>query len=131
LENNSYIIRYSVFAITATIAGSESWQEIKYFGADNLKWLQKFTPLKGRIQSHHTIARVFSAINPAEFRKVFAKWLNDCQTMTHGPIIAIDGKCLKGSYSQEDKKDAIYTHVTIEMQNQQERIGINQTALET
>jgi hypothetical protein len=51
--------------------------------------------------------------------------------MTHGPIIAIDGKCLKGSYSQEDKKDAIYTHVTIEMQNQQERIGINQTALET
>lgn len=34
--------------------------------------------------------------------------MNDCQEMTHGEIIAIDGKCLKGSYHQDDKKDAIY-----------------------
>ena len=34
--------------------------------------------------------------------------MNDCQEMTHGEIIAIDGKCLKSSYHQDDKKDAIY-----------------------
>ena len=67
-----------------------------------------FVELKGGAPSHHTIGRIFSAINPVEFRKIFATWMNECQKMTHGSIIGIDGKCLRSSYSQEAKKDQIY-----------------------
>ena len=94
--------------ITATIAGSDGWEEISDFGEDNLEWLRKFTEFEHGIPSYHTISRVFSAINPKEFRKVFSKWMDDCQAMTHGAIIAIDGKCLRASYNQKDKKDAIH-----------------------
>ncbi len=94
--------------ITATIAGCDGWEEISDFGDDNIDWLKKFSDFKGGVPSYHTIGRVFSAIDPRQFRKVFAKWMNDCQEMTHGETIAIDGKCLKGSYHQDDKKDAIY-----------------------
>ena len=94
--------------ITATIAGCDGWEEISDFGDDNIDWLKKFSDFKGGVPSYHTIGRVFSAIDPRQFRKAFAKWMNDCQEMTHGEIIAIDGKCLKGSYHQDDKKDAIY-----------------------
>ena len=34
--------------------------------------------------------------------------MNDCQEITHGGIIAIDGKCLRASYNQKYKKDAIH-----------------------
>lgn len=87
--------------ITATIAGCDGWEEISDFGDDNIDWLKKFSDFKGGVPSYHTIGRVFSAIDPRQFRKAFAKWMNDCQEMTHGEIIAIDGKCLKGSYHQD------------------------------
>jgi len=34
--------------------------------------------------------------------------MNDCHEATHGDIIAIDGKRVRGSYNQSDKSDAIH-----------------------
>lgn len=95
-------------AITATIAGAEGWDEISDFGEDNIEWLRKFSDFENGIPSYHTVARVFSAMNPKEFQKAFIAWMNDCQELTHGSIIAIDGKRLRGSYKQADKSDAIH-----------------------
>jgi predicted transposase YbfD/YdcC len=95
-------------AITATIAGSEGWDEISNFGEDNIDWLRKFSRFENGIPSYHTIARVFSAMNPKEFQKAFIAWMNDCHEATHGDIIAIDGKRVRGSYKQADKSDAIH-----------------------
>jgi predicted transposase YbfD/YdcC len=58
-------------AITATIAGAEGWDEISDFGEDNIDWLRKFSRFENGIPSYHTIARVFSAMNPKEFQKAF------------------------------------------------------------
>lgn len=95
-------------AITATIAGAEGWDEISDFGEDNIDWLRKFSHFENGIPSYHTIARVFSAMNPKEFQKAFIAWMNDCHEATHGDIIAIDGKRVRGSYNQADKSDAIH-----------------------
>jgi predicted transposase YbfD/YdcC len=95
-------------AITATIAGSEGWDEISDFGEDNIDWLRKFSRFENGVPSYHTIARVFSAMNPKEFQKAFIAWMNDCHEATHGDIIAIDGKRVRGSYNQSDKSDAIH-----------------------
>ncbi|MFT6924559.1 MAG: putative transposase YbfD/YdcC [Psychromonas sp.] len=64
-------------AISATIAGSEDWGEISDFGADNIDWLRKYSYFENGIPSYHTIARVFSAMNPKEFQKAFIGWMND------------------------------------------------------
>jgi predicted transposase YbfD/YdcC len=53
-------------AITATIAGTEGWDEISDFGEYNTDWLRKFSHFENRIPSYHTIARLFSAMNPKD-----------------------------------------------------------------
>lgn len=68
-------------AITATIAGAEGWDEISDFGEDNIEWLRKFSDFENGIPSYHTVARVFSAMNPKEFQKAFIAWMNDCQEL--------------------------------------------------
>jgi len=45
--------------------------------------------------------RIFQIIDPKEFHKNFAKWMKNCCEMTHGDIIAIDGKTLKGSFKKK------------------------------
>lgn len=95
-------------AITATIANAEDWDEISDFGEDNIDWLRKLSPFENGIPSYHTIARVFSAMNPKEFQSAFIAWMNDCQEFSHGDIIAIDGKRVRSSYNQADKSDAIH-----------------------
>ena len=94
--------------IIATIAGWDVWEDISDFGDDNIDWLKSLVTLREEFLLITQLAAFFFAIDPRQFRKAFAKWMNDCQEMTHGEIIAIDGKCLKGSYHQDDKKDAIY-----------------------
>jgi len=56
-------------AITATIAGAESWNEISDFGEDNIDWLRKLSHFENGIPSYHTIARVFSAMNRRNSKK--------------------------------------------------------------
>jgi hypothetical protein len=40
--------------------------------------------------------------------KAFIAWMNDCHEATHDDIISIDGKCVRDSYNQSYKSDAIH-----------------------
>ncbi len=95
-------------AITAVISGCEGWEEIEDFGHDKLDWLRQYLPFDQGIPSDDTISRIFQIIEPREFQKSFAKWMKSCCEMTHGDIIAIDGKTLKGSFKKKNKTDSIH-----------------------
>lgn len=95
-------------AITAVISGCEGWEEIEDFGNDKLEWLRQYLPFEQGIPSDDTISRIFQIIEPKEFQKSFAKWMKNCCEMTHGDIIAIDGKTLKGSFKKKNKTDSIH-----------------------
>lgn len=95
-------------AITAVISGCEGWEEIEDFGNEKLDWLRLYLPFEGGIPSDDTISRIFQLIEPTEFQKSFAKWMKSCCEMTHGDIIAIDGKTLKGSFKKKNKTDSIH-----------------------
>ena len=95
-------------AITAVISGSEGWEEIEDFGNDKLDWLRQYLPFEQGIPSDDTISRIFQIIEPKEFQKSFAKWMKSCCEMTHGDVIAIDGKTLKGSFKKKNKTDSIH-----------------------
>ena len=95
-------------AITAVISGCEGWEEIEDFGNAKLDWLRKYLPFASGIPSDDTISRIFQLIDPKEFQKCFAGWMKSCCEMTHGSVVAIDGKTLKGSFNKKNKTDTIH-----------------------
>ena len=94
--------------VSAVIAGSQGWEDIEDFGHDRLDWLRKYAPFENGIPRHDTIARVISAIDLGHFQKCFSLWMKDCQTTTEGQVVAIDGKRLRGSFNQSNRRDAIH-----------------------
>jgi predicted transposase YbfD/YdcC len=94
--------------ISAVIAGCQGWEEIEDFAHDKLSWLRKFIALSNGVPRHDTIARVISRIDMTQFQASFSQWMQSCSELTDGSVVAIDGKRLKGSFKQPDRKDAIH-----------------------
>jgi predicted transposase YbfD/YdcC len=60
------------------------------------------------IPSHDTFGDVFAALNPEQFQECLLSWITNLHQITGGQIVAIDGKTLRGSYTDKDKKSAIH-----------------------
>ena len=106
-------VQHSLFdilflTISAVIAGCQGWEEIEDFAHDKLAWLRKFIALSNGVPRHDTIARVISRIDMTQFQACFSQWMQSCSDLTDGSVVAIDGKRLKGSFKQPDRKDAIH-----------------------
>lgn len=97
-----------IIAICAVICGADGWSDIELFGKKKKKWLKSFLKLPKGIPSHDTFGRVFAKIKPEEFQKRFMEWVKAIETLTHGQVIAVDGKQLRGSHDRELGKSAIY-----------------------
>ena len=95
-------------AILGTICGADGWVEIEQFGHQKLNWLSQYLGLGNGIPSHDTFGRVFSQIDPEEFQASFMKWVKALHQITHGQVIGIDGKQVRGSHDQRQGKRAIY-----------------------
>ncbi len=99
------IIGLSVLSI---MCGADGWDEIESYGKAKLDWLKQFFRLPFGIPSNHTFERLFTAINPNEFRNCFLKWIDDLVKTLEGDIIPIDGKTLRRSFAYADKSSAIH-----------------------
>lgn len=97
------LIDIIMIAITAVIAGCESWVEIEEFGHDRLDWLKTFLELPNGIPSHDTFGRVFSLIDPKLFQAAFAEWIQSATKVTKGQVIAIDGKTNRRTFGKLTK----------------------------
>jgi predicted transposase YbfD/YdcC len=86
-----------VIAICAVICGADDWVEVELFGNAKLSWLQTFLALPNGIPSHDTFGRVFARLNPEQFQQCFLTWIQAVSAVTHGQVIAIDGKVLRGA----------------------------------
>ena len=86
--------------ISSIISGwFEDWDDIIYFGENNLEWLQKFYPFKNGIPSHDVLNRLFNRLGTKEFNLCFMKWVDSIATKTDGRVIPIDGKTVRGMAS--------------------------------
>jgi hypothetical protein len=65
--------------ICAMICGSESWRDIHDFGNTKIDFLRQYMKFENGIPSKSTIARVFSLLNPLQFRAVFTAWIKEFQ----------------------------------------------------
>lgn len=93
--------------LCAYICDAKSWEDIQEFGETRLDFLKKYLPYENGIPSHDTFARVFSLIDPKQFKRCFISWVQTLQVHT-SEIINIDGKTLRGSFDKEDDQKAIH-----------------------
>ncbi len=102
------LIDIVAIAILAVISGADGWIGIETYGQAKHEWLKEFLELPNGIPSHDTFSRVFARIDPNEFQKCFASWINSITGKLGLEVIAIDGKTLKQSYDRNEKQKALH-----------------------
>ena len=86
------------------MAGSEGWQDIETYGDSKVDWLKQHRPFKHGIPRRHTIARILSSVVAESLLEALLNWVNERRTHIGKPIIALDGKVLRGSFRGDSKK---------------------------
>jgi predicted transposase YbfD/YdcC len=84
-------------AICAVICGAETWVDIADFGRIKEPWFRTFLALPHGIPSHDTFGRVFARLNPVQLQTGFLSWVKATFARIDPPVVAIDGKALRGS----------------------------------
>jgi predicted transposase YbfD/YdcC len=102
------LIEIITIAICAVIAGADGWTEIETFGKTKEAWLKQFIKLENGIPSHDTFGDVFRMLNADAFQRSFMRWVERVFHVTHGQVIAIDGKTARRSHDKSIGKDAIH-----------------------
>ncbi len=96
-----------IIAICAAICGVDNWVEVEVWAKANQKWLRTFLELPHGIPSHDTFRRIFILLDPKQFRRCFLVWIPAVSKLTHGQIVAIDGKKLQRSYDRRCGQKAL------------------------
>jgi predicted transposase YbfD/YdcC len=95
-------------ALCASICGADNWVDIALFGRAKRDWFKRFLDLRHGIPSHDTFGRVFARLDPEEFQRSFAAWVQAVAEVTKGQVIAIDGKTLRRSHDRSAGKGPIH-----------------------
>ena len=93
--------------LCAVISGAESWYDIEDFGKARISFLKRFFPYENGIASHDTIGRLFSLLDPQNFKNCFIKWIQAVQENIP-ELISIDGKTIRRSFDRTKNKSAIH-----------------------
>lgn len=94
--------------MAAIVSGCEGWQEIEDFGDNKLDWLRRFRPFASGIPTRHSIARIVKGVKIDELVNSLFAWVNAQRIVRGQPIIAIDGKTLRGAVNQQGSDNALH-----------------------
>jgi predicted transposase YbfD/YdcC len=97
-----------VIAICAAICGADDWVAVEQFGEAKKEWFATFLELPNGIPSHDTFWRVFRHLDSEQFQACFMQWMTAVQSLSHGEVVAIDGKRLRRSHDASAGKAAIH-----------------------
>jgi len=87
-------------AIASVLSGGDSWNDMQEYGEIKKEWLSSFLELPNGIPSHDTFNRFFSALDADVFEACFLSWVKSIHQRTHGEVVSIDGKTMRGSRNQ-------------------------------
>ena len=94
-------------ALMGVLSGADGWVGIETYGKAKRQWLETFLALPNGIPSHDTFARVFARLDPDAFEASFQTWVAEIVSALGGQVIALDGKCVRGSYDREGGQKAL------------------------
>lgn len=103
------LLNILVIALCGIICGANTWEAIADFGKKRYRWLNQFINMDCGVPSALTFARVFSLIDPNEFRQCLRTWMSQFFDLVENDMIHIDGKSLRGSARKSHDQRA--THV--------------------
>lgn len=107
-RSKEHLLEDIVFiAISAVICGAATWNDMEAYGKSKKDWLSQYLKLPGGIPSHDTFNRFFSAIDAQEFEACFLDWIKRVAQLSHGEVVSIDGKTIRGS-KDKGSKSAIH-----------------------
>jgi hypothetical protein len=94
-----------LLCIIAMVCGVESVEDIVFFGETHEDWLRKYLALPHGIPSADTILQVLGRIDHRKFEVCFLAWTRGYfrERVGAGAVIAVDGKTVRGSESEERK----------------------------
>jgi predicted transposase YbfD/YdcC len=103
--NSSHpLINIIVIALLAVIAGANDFTEFEEYGYAKQAFLARFLDLSNGIPSHDTFLRTFAKLNPTSWQTCCLDWVRGTiKNNLEQDHIAIDGKVLRGSNSDDDK----------------------------
>ena len=102
------LIEILFLSMAAVIGDAGGWEEIEDFGRDRLEWLRQFLPYKNGIAGHDAIARVMSRLDPEALESSFIGWMKEVVQLTDGQVVAIDGKTVRRSFKDGNRRSAIH-----------------------
>jgi len=102
--------------ISAIMAGAEGWRDIQTFGEAKADWLRLYRPFTHGIPRRHTIARILRTIVVESLLEALLCWVNERRTHSGKPVIAFDGKVLRGAY-RNDAKQALQLVTAYDTEN--------------
>jgi predicted transposase YbfD/YdcC len=103
-----------VIAICGVLANADGPAGIEKWAKLNARWLKEYLQLPNDIPSRDTIRRVLTMLDPLEFQRCFAQWidsltfLTDEQKAEQKKHIAIDGKALRRSHDKKNGLGALF-----------------------
>lgn len=97
------LIDIILLVVSAITAGCEGWQDIETYGEHKLEWLRKYRPFTHGIPRRHTIARILRSVVAESLLEALTLWINEQRKSQRKPVIAFDGKVLRGSYRSNPK----------------------------
>jgi len=98
------LINVLFIAICAVLSGAEGWKSIETFGKAKQDWLARYLKLAEGphpVPSDDTFRRTIGRVDPEAFEASFREWVAAVAKRTHGEIIAVDGKTVRGSYDRD------------------------------
>lgn len=106
INQKHHLIDVIFLVISAITSGCEGWQDIETYGDEKLHWLRQYRPFTHGIPRRHTIARILRSVVAESLLEALALWINDQREAQSKPVIAFDGKVLRGSY-RNDRTQAL------------------------
>lgn len=94
-------------SVCAVICGAKSFVDMADFGRAKFEWFAERLKLENGIPSHDTFRRVYSLIDPQQFRDCFISWTKAISEAVED-IIAFDGKTLRQSFDSATGMSAIH-----------------------
>jgi predicted transposase YbfD/YdcC len=97
-----------VLSLCAVVCGADSFCAIETFACAREEWLRTFLDLRHGIPTHDTIGRVFAALDPKALSEAFRRWALAVARLTHGEVVAIDGKTLRRSFQEAGSSSFVH-----------------------
>lgn len=97
------LLEILVIALAATLCGAASATDMALFGRSKEKLLRQFLRLDYGIPSHDTFSRVFRALDPAAFERIFRQFMAvfaKANGIKLTGVVAVDGKAVRGAYER-------------------------------